>query len=231
MKNLKGKERSLVNHVEQLDEENVVKLADELLNEGMDPLYLLELIKEGMNGVGKLYERKDYYIADLIMAGLIFKQVLELDKMTAHFHSSQKNKIGRVVLGTVKGDIHDIGKDIFRGMLEANGFEVIDVGVDVPKELFIKKFEEYKPDILGLSGVLTYTVESMKEVVDAFVGVGIRDKVRIIVGGNHLTEEICKFVGADNFANDASVGIKTCKEWMNRSNYNGINNQGAIDNG
>lgn len=225
MKNLRDKQRSLVKHVEQLEEENVVKLADELLNAGMDPLYLLELIKEGMNGVGKMYERKNYYIADLIMAGLIFKQVLGLDKMAAHFYSSQKNNIGRVVLGTVKGDIHDIGKDIFRGMLEANGFEVIDVGVDVPKELFVKKFKEYKPDILGLSGVLTYTVESMKEVVDAFVDAGIRDKVRIIVGGNHLTEEICKFVGADSFANDASVGIKACKKWMDGTE------QGAIDNG
>lgn len=222
MKDSKSKQRSLIEFVEQLDEENVVKLADELLNEGMDPLYLLELIKEGMNGVGKLYERKNYYIADLIMAGLIFKQVLELDKMTAHFHSKQNNKIGRVVLGTVKGDIHDIGKDILRGMLEANGFEVIDVGVDVPKELFVKKYEEYKPDILGLSGVLTYTVETMKEVVDAFVAAGIRDKVRIIVGGNHLTEEICRFIGADDFANDASIGVRTCKEWMSRINKQGV---------
>ncbi|MFZ5644760.1 MAG: cobalamin B12-binding domain-containing protein [Bacillota bacterium] len=224
MKDFKRKERSLVKYVEQLDEENAVKLADELLNGGMDPIYLLDLINEGMNGVGKLYERKDYYIADLIMAGLIFKQVLELDKMTAHFYSRQNNKIGRVVLGTVKGDIHDIGKDIFRGMLEANGFEVIDVGVDVPKEFFIKKFEEYKPDILGLSGVLTYTVESMKEVVDAFSGAGIRDRVRIIVGGNHLTEEICKFIGADNFATDASVGVRVCLEWVK-----GINKQGVTE--
>jgi methanogenic corrinoid protein MtbC1 len=226
MKDLGKKERLLIRLVEQLDEENVVKLADELLNDGMDPLYLLDLVNEGMNRVGKLYECKDYYIADLIMAGLIFKQVLELDKMTTHFYVKHNNKIGKVLLGTVKGDIHDIGKDIFRGMLEANGFEVIDLGVDVPKELFFKKYEEYKPDILGLSGVLTNTVDTMKEVVDAFVEAGVRDKVKIIVGGNHLTEEICKFIGADNFANDASVGVKVCKEWMN-----GIKEQGVIDNG
>ncbi|MCL6477750.1 MAG: cobalamin-dependent protein [Peptococcaceae bacterium] len=225
MKNLKKKERLLIKHVEQLDEENAVKLAGQLLNDGMDPLFLLELMNEGMNRVGELYESRDYYIADLIMAGLIFKQVLELDKMAARFHARHSDKIGKVVLGTVKGDIHDIGKDIFRGMLEANGFEVIDVGVDVPKELFIKKCEEYKPDILGLSGILTYTVETMKEVVDAFAATGIRDKVKIIVGGNHLTAETCKFIGADSFANDASVGVKVCKAWMNC-----ISEQGVTDN-
>lgn len=220
MSNLKQKERILIQHVEQLDEENVLKLADELLNEGIDPLYLLDLVNEGMKRVGKLYENRDYYIADLIMAGIIFKQVLGLDKMIAHFQSRQGNKIGKVLLGTVKGDIHDIGKDIFRGMLEANGFDVMDLGVDVPKESFLKKHEEYGPHILGLSGVLTTTVDTMKEVVDAFVTAGVRDKVWIIVGGNHLTAETCRYIGADNYANDASTGVKICKEWINQINEN-----------
>lgn len=204
----------LIKYVEELDEEKVLDLADKLLNDRMDPLVLLDLLNAGMNRVGELYESKEYYIADLIMAGLIFKQVLELDEMTAHFHSKYSKKIGRVVLGTVKGDIHDIGKDIFRGMLEASGFEVIDLGVDVPKELFLKKVEELKPDIVGLSGVLTYTVESMKDVIEAFKEAGLRDQVRFIVGGNHLTEEACRFVGADNFAIDASAGVKICRQWM-----------------
>lgn len=214
MKNFDKKERVLIKQVEQLDETDALKLAEELLNEGMEPLYLLDLINEGMKLVGKHYESKEYFIADLIMAGLIFKQVLELEQMLAHFNVRHSNKIGKVLLGTVKGDIHDIGKDIFRGMMEANGFEVIDVGVDVPKELFIKKFTEYKPDILGLSGVLTNTVETMKEIVDAFVDAGIRTDVRIIAGGNHLTEKVCEFIGADSFANDAPEGVKICRAWM-----------------
>ncbi|TGE32951.1 cobalamin-dependent protein [Desulfosporosinus sp. Sb-LF] len=209
------RKNSLINYVEQLEEESVLKLSQELLNEGMQPLELLQHIKEGMNRVGELYERKDYYIADLIMAGLIFKQVLELDKMTAHFHSKQNKKIGKVVLGTVKGDIHDIGKDIVRGMLEINGFEVIDLGVDVAKEIFLKKVEEYKPDIVGLSGVLTYSVDTMKEVIDAFIEAGLRDTIRFIVGGNHLTEEVCKFMGADSYATDATAGVLTCRQWIN----------------
>lgn len=220
-----GKNKDLlIKYVEELDEEKVLDLAGKLLNDNMDPLILLELLNEGMIRVGELYESKEYYIADLIMAGLIFKQVLELDKMTAHFHGKYNKKIGKVVLGTVKGDIHDIGKDIFRGMLEANGFEVIDLGVDVPKELFLKKVEELKPDIVGLSGVLTYTVDSMKDVIEAFKEAGLRDKVRFIVGGNHLTEEACRFVGADNFAQDASVGVKICRQWMDCTK-----GQGAAD--
>ncbi|WP_027363908.1 cobalamin B12-binding domain-containing protein [Desulfotruncus alcoholivorax] len=228
MKELNKKEQLLIKHVEQLNEEEVLKLSDELLKEGMAPLRLLDLVNEGMNRVGKLYESKDYYIADLIMAGLIFKQVLELDKMTAHFRVKHNNKIGKVVLGTVTGDIHDIGKDIFRGMLEANCFEVVDLGVDVPKEVFLKKCEEYQPDILGLSGVLTNTVDTMKEIVDVFKETGVRDKVKIIVGGNHLTKEVCRFIGADNFANDASSGVRICKKWMD-----GINEseRRVIDNG
>ena len=222
MKDLKKMEEKIVKFIEQLEEESVIKLANEALNMGMEPLHLLELIAEGMTRVGKLYESKDYYIADLIMAGLIFKDVLKLDRMTQHFQSNLVGKSGKILLGTVKGDIHDIGKDIFRGMMETNGFEVIDLGVDVPKELFIKKYEEYKPDIVGLSGVLTNTIDPMKDVIDAFVDAGNRDEVKLVVGGNHLTEDACKYIGADSFANDVTDGIKVCKEWIRFTNRKGV---------
>lgn len=220
MKDFSQKKDLLINYVEQLDEEKVLELAGELLDEGMDPLELLAHMNEGMNRVGKLYESKDYYIADLIMAGLIFRQVLELDKMNSHF-KRQRKKIGKVLLGTVKGDIHDIGKDIVRGMLEANGFEVFDLGVDVPEELFLKKAEEYKPDIVGLSGVLTHTVDTMKGVINAFAVAGLREQVKFIVGGNHLTEDACKYIGADSFARDASLAVKKCLEWINSKKRQG----------
>lgn len=215
MEDFSNKRESLVRNVELLEEEDVINLAGQLLDEGMSQLDLLECINEGMNRVGKLYEAKDYYIADLIMAGLIFKQVLELRQMTDHFEGTQHKKIGRILLGTVKGDIHDIGKDIFRGMLEANGFEVIDLGVDVSKETFLKKFEEARPDIIGLSGVLTNTIDAMKEVVEAFAEAGFTDKVKIIVGGNHLTADACQYIAADGFSNDASTGVRICRAWLN----------------
>lgn len=214
----------LIKYVEGLDEENVIKLSSELLDAGTAPLDLLEIINEGMKRVGSLYESKEYYIADLIMAGLIFKQVLDLEKMTAHFHTDECNKIGKVIIGTVKGDIHDIGKDIFVGMMETNGFHVIDLGVDVDKEVFIKKVIEHQPDIVGLSGVLTYTVESMKEVVEALKEAGLREQVKVILGGNHLTKESCLYAGADNFANEATIGVKVCREWIKDSVKQGVTN-------
>lgn len=216
----------IIDYVEQLDEEQVLKIAEQALNEGMEPVTLLNQINKGMNRVGELYESKEYYIADLIMAGLIFKEVLELDKMKAHFHSSTKKIIGKVVVGTAKGDIHDIGKDIFRGMLETNGFMVIDLGVDVPEDLFVKKVLEHKPDIIGISGVLTNTIEAMREVVDALQKAGLRDQVKVILGGDYLTKEGCIYAGADDFAKEASDGVMKCRSWMNS-----INNQGAVENG
>lgn len=211
---MKQMEEKIIKLVEQLEQESLIKLAEEALNAGMEPLRLLDLIAEGMVRVGKLYESHEYFIADLIMAGIIFKDVLNIEQMKAHFQSNPEGKAGRVMVGTVKGDIHDIGKDIFKGMLEANGFEVVDLGVDVPKEIFIQKYMEYHPEIIGLSGVLTTTIDPMKDTIEAFVKAGIRDQVKFIVGGNHLTENTCKYIGADNFTNEVSHGVKICKEWI-----------------
>ncbi|WP_041720625.1 cobalamin B12-binding domain-containing protein [Alkaliphilus metalliredigens] len=222
MNNLTGLKEQIIKYVEDLDEDKVIELAKKALKEGMQPLDLLEIINEGMNSVGKLYEQKDYYIADLIMAGLIFKEVLKLDKMVAHFQHDRNQKAGKVLLGTVQGDIHDIGKDIFKGMLETNGFKVIDLGVDVSKDLFVEKAIENQPDIIGLSGALTPTIESMKDVVDALHEAGIRKQFKIILGANHMTSEICTYIGADGFANDASVGVKICHQWMQ---YRGVDKE------
>ncbi len=222
MKDLTKMKESLVNYVEELDEDKSIKLAKEVLNEGIDPIYLLDLMNEGMKRVGKLYDSKDYYIADLIMAGLIFRQVLELEEMTDFFRGTYDKKTGKIVMGTVKGDIHDIGKDIFRYMLEAYGFDVIDLGVDVSREIFLKNVEKHNPDILALSGVLTSTVDEMKEVVDSLQEAHLRDKVKVIIGANHLTHDAFKFIGADAFATDASVGAKLCREWMNAENGQGV---------
>ena len=208
----------IIKAVEELDEDKVVKLAKRALNDGMEPFYLLDLLKEGMNRVGKLYEDKQYFIADLIMAGLIFKEVLKLDKMTAQFHNDNSKKMGKLLIGTVKGDLHDIGKDIFRGMMEANHFDVIDLGVDVSKESFIQGVQKYDPHIIGLSGVLNFTIEPMRETVSALKEAGLRDDLLVILGGNHLTKEACEYVGADYYTNDASVGVKFCKEWIKTKN-------------
>ena len=211
------RKQELVNAVRELDDGKVLQLAEEALRLGVEPLVLLEAVNEGMLAVGQLYEDKTYFVADLIMAGLIFKEVLGLEEMTKLFQTQRQKRIGKLVLGTVHGDLHDIGKDIFRGLMEANNFEVIDVGVDVPKETFVKKVAEHRPEILGLSGVLTYTVEAMKEVVEALAEAGLREQVKVIVGGGHLTAASCDYIGADAFANDALVGVKHCLRWLEKS--------------
>mgnify|MGYP000844875386 CR=1 FL=1 len=207
-------EKQLVEAVAELEEDKVLQLAEKALTEGMEPLTLLQAVNKGMQRVGELYEEKTYFIADLIMAGLIFKEVLGLKPIQKLFYAKNKKKIGKLVLGTVQGDLHDIGKDIFRGLMETNNFEVIDLGVDVPAEKFVRKTLEHKPDIVGMSGVLTYTVDAMKEVVEALKEAEIRDSVKVIVGGGHLTEASCKFIGADAYSNDAFEGVKLCLQWM-----------------
>ena len=226
MRDLSEIEELLVKFVEQLDEDNSILLAKEALNSGINPIYLLDLMNEGMKRVGKLYDCRDYYIADLIMSGLIFRQVLELEEMTDFFHGTYDKKTGKVVIGTVKGDIHDIGKDIFKYMLEAYGFEVVDLGVDVSREIFVKSVEKHNPDIVALSGVLTSTVDEMKEVVNSLREANLRDKVKIIIGANHLTQDAFRFIGADSFATDASVGAKLCWEWMKVDTGQGVEGNG-----
>lgn len=219
----------IVNAVEELDEDRVIELANKALYDGMEPLYLLELVKDGMSRVGKLYENKEYFIADLIMAGLIFKEVLKLDKMIDQFHREDSDKSGKVLVGTVKGDLHDIGKDIFKGMLDANGFDVIDLGVDVPAEVFVEEVKRHKPHIVGLSGVLNFTIDTMKETVEALRQADIRDNVMVILGGNHLTKEALEYIGADYYTNDASVGVKVCKKWVKANNTRGVIENGVTD--
>ena len=221
MKDLGNIKELLVDYVEQLEEKKVLELANHALEQGMNPLDLVNLIIEGMGRVGKRYEAKDYYIADLIMAGIIFREVLGLSPMASYFTSHDKQKRGRVLIGTVKDDIHDIGKEIFRALLETHGFEVMDLGVDVAGETFVKKAEEFEPDIIGLSGVLTSTLDQMKQVVDTLASAGIKDKVKIIAGANYLNANACIYVGADDFAADASKGIEICLEWMKDFNQVG----------
>lgn len=207
----------LVDSVEQLEEQKVLELTNKALDQGVNPLDVINMIIEGMNRVGKLYEGKDYYIADLIMAGIIFREVLGLSKMTS-YSSSHNIKSGKVLIGTVKDDIHDIGKEIFRALLETNGFEVMDLGVDVPGETFVRKTEEFQPDIIGLSGVLSSTIDQMKQVVNDLSNAGLRDQVKIIAGANYLNTNGCSYIGADAFATEASTGVEICLGWMKSSN-------------
>ncbi|MBC3887957.1 cobalamin-binding protein [Acetobacterium paludosum] len=166
--------------------------------------------QDGMAIVGDLFEKGEYFVGDLIFAGELLTEAINVLKPVL---GNQENVVaGTILLGTVHGDLHDIGKNIFKSMSEAAGFEVIDLGIDVAPETFIKKAQECNPKIVGMSGVLTLAIDSMKETVAAIKAAGIDAK--IIIGGNPVTTEACQYVGADRFTTNAAEGVKICQEWV-----------------
>lgn len=209
----------IIEAVSLLNEEKVIKLVKEQITNGTDPLEIFKWLQEGMDKIGQLYETSEYFISDLIMAGIIFREVIELvDEYSKDKDILEKKDkaLGTIVLGTVRGDLHDIGKDIFSGLLLAEGFEVFDLGVDVSPETFVEKVKEIKPDIIGLSGVLTMSLDSMKEVVDKLEEIKLRDNIKIIIGGNSVSLEACKYLGVDIATKDAIEGVEICKSWVER---------------
>lgn len=164
----------------------------------------------GMSIVGERFENGEYFVGDLIFAGELLSEAINVLKPALGAEASEN--IGTILLGTVHGDLHDIGKNIFRSMAEAAGFEVVDIGIDVEKEEFVAKANEIKPQIIGMSGVLTLAIDSMKETVDALKAAGVESK--IIIGGNPVTKEACEYVGADSFTTNAAEGVKICQSWI-----------------
>lgn len=203
--------RMLVTAVETLDEERVVRLVKMGLNKGISPLDLIEDVHQGMKRVGMLYERGDYYIADLIMASLIFQRVLTLIPIAQESTAEQKPQI---IIGTVKNDIHDIGKNIIVGLLRSRGIGVTDLGVDVPAAVFVDAVKETGAKILGLSGLLTSSYEVMRETVDALNKNNLRSNVQVIIGGL-VNEDVKEYVGADYCVDDCAYGLEVCQHILN----------------
>lgn len=200
-------------HVADLDEDAVLLLLKERIAQGEDPFNIVEDCREGMRVVGERYEKRDYFLSGLIMAGEIFKEVMQILSPIIS-HQTQGTVIGSVLLGTVAGDIHNIGKNILSMLLSSYGFTVVDLGVDVPPEVFLEKANETKPDIIALSGLLTSSFESMRETIDLIhaKGEGPVASTPIVVGGGTVDYQVCRFVGADNWANDAMMGVRLFKQ-------------------
>lgn len=207
----------LIKAMEELEEKTVLRLVEEGLTQGLDPLDIQKQLQIGMEKVGDLYEKGDYFIADLIMAGIIFTQVLKIKGMSPTAVGTKNQQAGKLLLGTAKSDLHDIGKNIFGSMMEAVGFEVRDLGVDVSTETFVKHIKEFKPQIVGISGVLSLALNSMKETVEAIKNDGLRDTVKIILGGSSVKID-GSLVGADAFTTDASEAVKICLDWVAEKN-------------
>jgi methanogenic corrinoid protein MtbC1 len=198
--------------VTQLDEGRALKLVRKMVKAGVDPVLIQEQIRVGMVNVGLMYEKGEYFIADLIMSGKIFEEALKV--LLCNRGKQGPKRIGKILIGTVLGDVHDIGKNIVKSMLEAENFEVIDLGVDVPSDVFVEKIREVKPQIVALSGVLTLAIESMKKTINALAASGLRNQVKVIVGGTPITKDVGNYLKADSFTNRADKGIAVCKEWV-----------------
>jgi 5-methyltetrahydrofolate--homocysteine methyltransferase len=204
--------KDLVKALADLKEQEVIKIVEDRLKANEDPLKILEDARKGMEIVGKRFASSEYFIPDLVYSGEILKSVTELvkPKLTK---AAESKKLGKIVFGTVAGDIHDIGKDIVVFMLDVNGFEVYDLGVDVPAQKFVDKMKETGASIVGLSGFLTLAFDSMKQTVETIKAAGLRDKVKIMIGGGQITEEVRKYTGADAYGKDAVAGVTLAKKW------------------
>jgi len=203
----------LVTLMADLKEDEALGHVQKRLEKGDDPLKILADARSAMEIVGKRFADGEYFIPDLIYAGEILKQISEIvkPKLTGNI---QSKKLGTVVLGTVAGDIHDIGKDIVAFMLDISGFEVIDLGIDVPVQKFVDTLKTTNAPILALSGFLTLAFDTMKETVDAVKAAGLRDKVKIMIGGGQIDEEVRRYTGADAYRPDAVSAATLAKEWI-----------------
>lgn len=203
--------------VAELEEDAVLELVQQRLEAGDDPLQIIDECNEGMRKVGQHYEQGKYFVAGLIMSGEIFREVVELVQPLIE-QQSEGNASGRVLIGTVSGDIHDIGKNMFCMLLSCHGFDVIDLGVDVPPDVFATKAVEIKPDVVGLSGLITASFETMKDTVTALRARAKAHKLSfpVIIGGGMIDDQVCQYVGADHWMPDAMAGVRLCEELLGK---------------
>lgn len=204
----------LVEALAAMQEQAALNLAEKMLNEGEDPLKILDLCRQAVEIVGQRFEAGQYFLPELIMAGEMLKKISRLAEPFLKQNSTVATaRLGKVVIGSAQGDIHDIGKDIVSFMLEVNGFEVHDIGVDVPPAEFVAAIRQFEPDVLGVSALLTTAFESIKRTVEAVNAAGLKDRVKIMIGGGTVDEQVKKYAGADAYGPDAVAAVSLVKKW------------------
>ncbi len=204
-------ELSLARALANLDKERVNNLVEAKLKDGVASLEIVGELNAGMTMVGERFTAGEYFLSELIYSSHIMKGIMEkLGPLLGDIGLGKA--VGTVVIGTVKGDIHDIGKNIVVALLRGVGFEVVDLGVDVPANAFVEKLKETGARVLGLSALLNQTIHEMKNVVDSVVAAGIRNQVKIIIGGAPTDEQVQGYAGADYYALDAPTAVQICKQ-------------------
>jgi methanogenic corrinoid protein MtbC1 len=204
----------LVNAIADMNEEEAMSLVRAMLDAGEDPQGILDSASEAMTIVGNRFDEKEYFLPELIIAGEMMKEIGELVKPKLRAQAAEAKTIGTVLIGTVAGDIHDIGKDVVTFMLDVNSFKVHDLGVDVAASTFVEKIREVKPDIVGMSGFLTMAFDQMKHTVEAIKQAGLRNDVKIMIGGAIMDASAAQYVGADAYGADAASAVRLAKKWM-----------------
>lgn len=200
--------------LEMTDLDQINNVIDKKIDTGINPLDILDALNQALEKVGNRYEEGEFFLSELIMAGFLASEISK--KLKPLMKGVAQPSQGKIVIGTVKGDIHDIGKNIVVMMLDAAGFEVIDLGVDVSTEKFIEAVKNEAPEILGLSALLTSTMNEVTPIIEALQERGLRDKVKVVVGGRPITQEFVEKVGADGFAKDSIKAIQLIRNLLEK---------------
>lgn len=207
--------KKLTDAMASIDYDETLRVCKESMLKGVSPAEVVAALSEGMRIIGERFEAKEYFLSELIMAGEIMKEAQGILK--PHFKAGQIKVPGKVVMGTVEGDLHDIGKNIVVSLLQSAGYEVTDLGVNVPSGRFVEAVRKVQPDVLGMSALLRATVPEMGNVINALEKAGLRKKLKIIVGGLPLNEEYAKKLGADFYAEDAWKGVELIRKVVEKS--------------
>ncbi|MDR5708926.1 MAG: cobalamin-dependent protein [Armatimonadota bacterium] len=206
--------QELAEAIAQLREQEAVQAARELLEGGASPTEIFEACRQGVEVIGQQYEKGLCFLPELLLAGEILTQISRMVRERYPTEAEARPAEAKVVLGTVQGDIHDIGKNMVAFLLEANGFQVVDLGVDVPPETFVESVKREQAKVVGMSCLLTVGHQSMKRTVQALADAGVREGVRIMIGGAATNEQVRSYVGADAWGQNAADAIRLAREWL-----------------
>jgi len=203
------KDQGLINAILDFDEDFVIEEVNKMKDSGRDPVEILEIAKGAMEQVGRMFQEKEIFLTELIMSGELFNIILEeLDFTEEHLASQAGGSKGKILLGTVEKDVHDIGKNILKGLLVSNGYEVKDIGVDVPIAKFVEEAKDYSPQVVAMSGLLTIAYDSMRDTIEGFDKAGIRKSFMVIIGGGATDQQVADYTKADNVGASAIDGLE-----------------------
>jgi methanogenic corrinoid protein MtbC1 len=209
-------EQALVRAIAEMEEDEALNLANRMIEQGALPQRVLDACRAAMDVVGQRFEQGEYFLPELMMAGEMLEQIGAIVKpLLLAGGGTEAAKAGPVVLiGTVAGDLHDIGKNIVTFILEVNGFNVVDLGIDVPIDDFVAAVRQHRPAVVGLSGFLTLAFDAMRDTVAAIDAAGLRDGLKIMIGGGQVDEIVRAYTGADAFGLNAMAAVSLCQEWI-----------------